>query len=90
MWQNVTAVFVGSGQLDILWAAFLGGVSIAFGVVTFSKRVMKTIGYDLVRLDPFSALVVVSAEAITVHIFTFAGVPVSTAQAVVGAVLGVG
>jgi PiT family inorganic phosphate transporter len=51
---------------------------------------METVGYKLVKLDSFSALVVVLAEAITVHIYTFVGVPVSTSQAVVGAVLGVG
>ena len=51
---------------------------------------METVGKKLVRLDPFSALVVVLAEAITVHIYAFIGVPVSTSQAVIGAVLGVG
>jgi PiT family inorganic phosphate transporter len=51
---------------------------------------METVGKKLVRLDPFSALIVVLAEAITVHLYTFIGVPVSTSQAVVGGVLGVG
>jgi PiT family inorganic phosphate transporter len=51
---------------------------------------METVGRKLVRLDPFSALVVVLAEAVTVHFYTFIGVPVSTSQAVIGAVLGVG
>ena len=51
---------------------------------------METVGKKLVRLDPFSALVVVLAEAITVHIYALIGVPVSSSQAVIGAVLGVG
>ena len=51
---------------------------------------METVGRRLVKLDPFSALVVLLAEAITVHIYTIIGVPVSTSQAVIGAVLGVG
>jgi len=51
---------------------------------------METVGKKLVRLDPFSALIVVLAEAITVHFYTFVGVPVSTSQAVIGAVLGIG
>jgi PiT family inorganic phosphate transporter len=51
---------------------------------------MVTVGSRLVRLDPFSALVVLLAEAITVHFYTFVGVPVSTSQAVIGAVLGIG
>ena len=51
---------------------------------------METVGKKVVRLDPFSALVVVLAEAITVHIYALIGVPVSSSQAVIGAVLGVG
>jgi PiT family inorganic phosphate transporter len=87
---NVTAVFVGAGRLNIFWATLLGGLSIAFGILTFSRPVMDTVGNKLVRLDPFSALVVVLAEAITVHAYTLVGVPVSTSQALIGAVLGVG
>ncbi|MBW2058967.1 MAG: anion permease [Deltaproteobacteria bacterium] len=87
---NVTAVFVSAGVLTVFMAVLLGGLSIALGIMTFSRGVMETIGRKLVKLDPFSALVVVLAEAITVHIYTFLGVPVSTSQAVVGAVLGIG
>lgn len=87
---NVTAVFVGAGMMDLFYATLIGGLSISMGILTFSRRVMETVGNKLVQLDAFSALVVVLAEAITVHIFTFVGVPVSTSQAVIGAVLGVG
>jgi PiT family inorganic phosphate transporter len=87
---NVTAVFVGAGQLTVFAATLIGGLSIALGILTFSRGVMDTIGKKLVRLDPFSALVVVLAEGLTVHFYTFVGVPVSTSQAVIGAVLGVG
>ena len=87
---NVTAVFVGAGHLSITTATLIGGLSIGLGILTFSKRVMATVGTRLVRLDPFSALVVLLAEAITVHFYTFVGVPVSTSQAVIGAVVGIG
>ncbi|SMC27207.1 inorganic phosphate transporter, PiT family [Desulfacinum hydrothermale DSM 13146] len=87
---NVTAVYVAAGQLSVEQALLIGSVSIALGIVTFSRPVMMTVGRKLVRLDPFSALVVVSSEAITVHLYTLLGVPVSTSQAVVGAVLGIG
>lgn len=87
---NATAVFVGAGKLTAFSAALVGGLSIALGILTFSKPVMQTVGKRLVNLDAFSALVVVLAEAITVHIYTFIGVPVSASQAVIGAVLGVG
>jgi PiT family inorganic phosphate transporter len=87
---NVTAVYVGAGHLSMTAATLVGGLSIGLGILTFSKRVMVTVGSRLVRLDPFSALVVLLAEAITVHFYTFVGVPVSTSQAVIGAVIGIG
>jgi PiT family inorganic phosphate transporter len=88
---NVTAVFVGAGMLSASAAALMiGGLSIGLGILTFSKKVMETVGQKLVKLDPFSALAVVLAQAITVHIYALVGVPVSTSQAVIGAVLGVG
>jgi PiT family inorganic phosphate transporter len=87
---NVTAVFYGAGFLSLQTAALIGGVSIALGIVTFSKGVMQTVGKGFVKLDAFSALIVVLSNAITVHIYAIIGVPVSTSQAVVGAVLGIG
>jgi len=87
---NVTAVFVGAGTLSVFSATLLGGLSIALGILTFSRRVMETVGKKIIRLDAFSALVVVLAEAITLHIYTVIGVPVSSSQAVIGAILGVG
>lgn len=87
---NTTAVFVGAGMLTVFQAALIGGLSIGSGVLTYSRKVMETVGSKLVRLDPFSALMVILAEGLTVHFFTVVGVPVSTSQAVVGAVLGVG
>jgi PiT family inorganic phosphate transporter len=77
-------------MLTLFQAALIGGASIALGVLTYSRGVMETVGNKLVRLDPFSALVVILAEGLTMHFFTIIGVPVSTSQAVVGAVLGVG
>ncbi|MBW2568648.1 MAG: anion permease [Deltaproteobacteria bacterium] len=87
---NVTAVFVGAGLITVFFATIIGGASIALGIMTYSKPVMETVGKKLVKLDPFSAFVVALTQAITVHIYTLIGVPVSTSQAVVGAVIGIG
>ncbi len=87
---NVTAVFVGAGRLDVFSATLIGGLSIALGILTFSRGVMETVGRGLVALDPYCALIVILAGALTVHVYTWIGVPVSSSQAVVGAVLGIG
>lgn len=87
---NVTAVFVGAGKLSVFQAALIGGLSIAFGIITYSRKLMENIGKKLVKLDPFSALIVLLAVGLTVQIYSFVGVPVSSSQAIIGGVLGVG
>lgn len=83
----------------------LGGIAIAAGVASYSYRVMKTVGSGIVRLSPIAALVVVLSTSLVLFIFasealeswliaynlpSFPLVPVSSSQAVVGAVLGIG
>ena len=87
---NVTGVYVGSGLLTPFEAALIGSLSIASGVLTYSRKVMDTIGKKIVELDGFSAFIAGFSSAVTVHLFTQVGVPVSTSQAIVGGVTGVG
>lgn len=87
---NVTAIFVSSGTLSTEQATWLGGAAIAFGILTYSKPVMMTVGNDIIKLDAFMAFITVLSMSATVYIYTLVGVPVSTTQAVVGAVLGFG
>ena len=82
----------------------LGGLSIALGVFSFSKKVMMTVGNDLGRLSSTTALIVVISHSIVLFLFASRGlenlllefglpsfplVPVSSSQAVVGAVVGI-
>jgi PiT family inorganic phosphate transporter len=87
---NATGVYYNSGVLDVNQACSIGGVSIAFGVITYSYRVMQTVGEKITNLGPLGAYIAVLANAVTIHLFTQIGVPVSSSQAVVGAVVGIG
>ncbi len=92
---NVTGVFMGlglfglEGHSEALVLALIGSLSIAVGICTFSHRVMATVGKSLYKLDAFTAFVAVSAHALTVHFYAWVGVPVSTSQAIIGAVVGI-
>jgi PiT family inorganic phosphate transporter len=92
-------VFSGTQQLFLL-----GGLAIAVGVYTRSRQVMLTVGDRLMPLSPFGALVVVLANALVLFVFSSQGlsdavvelglpriplIPVSSSQAVIGAVVGV-
>ncbi|MEA2081979.1 MAG: inorganic phosphate transporter, partial [Elusimicrobiota bacterium] len=83
-------IYVESGMISSFYAQIIGGLAIVFGVVTYSKNVMATVGSGITVLDPFSALVTIFGASLVLHIFAQLGVPVSSSQAVVGAVLGVG
>ena len=54
---NVTGVYVGSGLLTPFSASLIGGLSIASGVLTYSWKVMRTIGMRIVPMDAYSAFV---------------------------------
>jgi len=83
----------------------LGGISIAVGVFTYSKRVMMTVGRGIFKISPLAALIVVLSSSTVLFLFasqalktwltvrglpSFPLVPVSSSQAVVGAVIGIG
>lgn len=112
---NVVGVFIPAeplkpiilGSLSISSAQqllMLGGLAIAVGVLTYSKRVMMTVGSELGRISPVAAFVAVLSHSIVLFLFASKGleawlasnglptiplVPVSSSQAVVGAVVGI-
>lgn len=113
---NVMGVFVPSIPLETVdfgifkmtgaqQLFFLGAIAIAAGVLTYSRKVMETIGNSLLELSSEAAFVVVLSQALVLFIFSSASlsgflvriglppiplVPVSSTQVVVGAVLGIG
>lgn len=79
--------FKGIADQDLtLW----GGIAMALGAAFFGKKMMLTVGGEIMRLNAFTALVAVSAMSLTVHLFAVIGVPVSTGQAIIGAIVGIG
>jgi len=87
---NVTGIYVGANLLTVEQASLVGGISIAVGVITFSRNVMMTVGKGLIPINGVGAFIAVLSHAVVVHLYAQIGVPVSTSQAIVGAVMGVG
>lgn len=76
---------------DPVLTAAIGGIAIALGVLTYSKKVMMTVGNSIAPLTQIEGFLVVIAMALTILIMgDTMGIPVSTSQAVVGAVVGAG
>ena len=73
------------------FTAILGGVAIAVGVLTYSKKVMMTVGGSIANISQIDGFLVILASALAITVMKILlGIPVSTSQAVVGAVIGAG
>ncbi|RVU35322.1 inorganic phosphate transporter [Rheinheimera riviphila] len=72
------------------WILPLGAVGIVIGLMTFGARVIQTIGSNITHLTPSRGFAAEIAAASTVVISSGMGLPISTTQTLVGAVLGVG
>jgi PiT family inorganic phosphate transporter len=97
---------LGIFSLNSLQQLFLiGGVAIALGIITYSKRVMETVGEELMPLSPKAAIAVILSQAIVLFIFSSVTlsnwfvslglppiplVPVSSSQVVIGSIFGIG
>ncbi len=68
----------------------VGGTGIVFGLVTYGHKVIATIGTGITQLTPSRGFAATLAAAATVVVASGTGLPVSTTQVLVGAVLGVG
>ncbi len=76
--------------IDRTLLVVLGSLSIAAGALLFGKGVAMTVGRSIIKLDLKGAFAVQMASAFGLHFFSMLGIPVSTSQAVVGALIGMG
>lgn len=72
------------------WILPLGAFGIVMGLALFGHRVIATIGKGITHLTPSRGFAAELAAASTVIIASGTGLPISTTQTLVGAVLGVG
>jgi phosphate/sulfate permease len=83
----------------------LGGLAIAAGILTYSRKVMETVGNNIVELSSEAALVAVLAQALVLFIFSSSWlstafikiglppipmVPISSSQVIIGCIIGIG
>ncbi|RLE90249.1 MAG: hypothetical protein DRJ49_00270 [Thermoprotei archaeon] len=102
VWTSYTAFFRGANDianatafLSVLYGQSLliraiCGIGMALGLLVFGRRVIRSVGVQLVELNPFSALCVQISVAITLCVGTLLGLPLSGTHVLVSAILGLG
>lgn len=83
----------------------LGGIAAAVGVFTYSQKAIKNVGKNLLSFSPMVAWIVILSQSlvlimfssdsfakflISIHLPPLPAVPVSSTQAVLGAIVGIG
>ncbi|MBP5699027.1 MAG: anion permease [Alphaproteobacteria bacterium] len=83
----------------------LGGIAACTGVFTYSQKTIKNVGRNLLSLSPMVAWIVILSQSLVLIMFssnkieqillslnlpTLPAVPVSSTQAVIGAIIGIG
>ena len=72
------------------WVLYLGAAGIVLGLATMGYKVIATVGTHITELTPSRGFAAELSTAATVVLASGFGLPVSTTQTLVGAILGVG
>ena len=90
----ITLALVASGDLPKfqvpLWVVALSAAAIGFGTYAGGWRIIRTMGWSILKLEPATALSAQLMGATVIQAATLAGLPVSTTHVITGAVIGVG
>ena len=90
----MTLALVAAGDLPKfqvpLWVVFLSAATIAFGTYAGGWRIIRTLGWNILKLDPATGMSAQLTGATVIQVATLVGLPVSTTHVVTGSVMGVG
>lgn len=73
-----------------LWVVLIGAFGLSLGLAIFGYKVIQTVGSNITSLTPTRGFVAQLSTATVVVVSSGYGLPVSTTQVLVGALLGVG
>lgn len=90
----MTLALVAAGDLPKfqvpLWVVFLSAATIGFGTYAGGWRIIRTLGWNILKLDPATGMSAQLTGATVIQVATLVGLPVSTTHVVTGSVMGVG
>ncbi len=90
----MTLALVAAGDLPKfqvpLWVVVLSAAAIGFGTYAGGWRIIRTLGWSILKLEPATGLSAQLMGATVIQAATLAGLPVSTTHVITASVMGVG
>ncbi len=88
--SNATGVFILTHLFSFMLAGLIGGVAMAVGTLTWGRRILNTVAFDVVKMDLTMASAAQGVQALVVLIAVTLGLFTSMNQALIGAMAGTG
>lgn len=88
--SNATGAFILTHSFTFLLAGLIGGVGMAIGTLTWGRRILQTVAFDVVKMDLTMASAAQGVQALVVLIAVSQGFFTSMNQALIGAMAGTG
>lgn len=88
--SNATGVFILSHLFSLTLAGLIGGLAMAIGALTWGRRILKTVAFDVVKMDLTMASAAQGVQALVVLVAVTQGLFTSMNQALIGAMAGTG
>jgi len=88
--SNATGALIMTDLFSLRVAGLLGGIAIAVGALTWGKRILQTVAFDVVHMDLTMASAAQGVQALVVLIAVTQGYFTSMNQALIGAMAGTG
>lgn len=73
-----------------VWLMMLCSITMGVGTSVGGEKIIKSVGMDMVKLEPFQGFSSDLAGAISILISTLYGIPISTTHAKTSSIMGVG
>lgn len=88
--SNATGVFILTHLFSLTVAGLIGGLAMAVGALTWGRRILKTVAFDVVKMDLTMASAAQGVQALVVLVAVTQGFFTSMNQALIGAMAGTG
>ena len=87
---NATGAFILTHRFSLMVAGLIGGLAMAVGALTWGRRILHTVDFDVVKMDLTMASAAQGVQALVVLVAVSFGFFTSMNQALIGAMAGTG
>ena len=88
--SNALGICIGAGVIKLRKAVLLFGCFVLIGIMVQGQKVMKTVGKDLLDVNPSIMSIALSVSALLIILSNWKKLPLSTHQVIIGSLTGSG